>query len=188
MHMVVYPSKVHLDNWGKLGNKDWNFDKLAPYYNKFEHFTTPSEKTAKALNTSEVDPSLHGAKGPIHPTIPESYWPLAETWVPTLKNLGHGLHANSKSGISAGGYSTMCFLDPRTATRSYAAIAYYAPNVARSNLFLITDSLVKKISLTGKDPDVAASGVSFTVNGKDFTVYAERGASLRGCFWFAADP
>lgn len=172
--MVSYATRVDLDNWEKLGNAGWNFDSLAPYYRKFERFSQPSAKAADALHTSHIDPALHGTQGPIHTTIPESHWPLAETWPPTFKNLGLGLRGDSKTGTSAGGYSSIAFIDPKTATRSYSATAYYAPNASRPNLTLISDALVTRITLSGKNTDVVATGVSFIVDGKGATVKAKK--------------
>jgi choline dehydrogenase-like flavoprotein len=172
--MVAYATRVDLDNWEKLGNRGWNFDSLAPYYRKFERFSQHSAKAADSLHTSHIDPALYGTQGPIHTTIPESHWPLAETWPPTFKNLGLGLRADSKSGTSAGGYSSIAFMDPQTATRSYSATAYYAPNASRPNLSLISDALVTKIDLEGKDSGVVATGVSFIMDGQAFKLKAKK--------------
>jgi choline dehydrogenase-like flavoprotein len=60
--MLAYPSKADLDNWGKPGNKNWNFDKLGPYFKKFELFTLPSEKITNSLDTSELEPSMHASE------------------------------------------------------------------------------------------------------------------------------
>jgi choline dehydrogenase len=168
--MVTYASRVDLDNWEKLGNPGWNFKSLAPYYRKFEKFSQHSAKAHDALHTSDIQPSLHGTEGPIHTTIPESHWPIAEAWPPTFNNLGLRLRADSKSGTSAGGFSSIAFIDPKTATRSYSATAYYAPNATRPNLTLISDALVTKVSLSGTESNVIATGVSFKIGGKDVTV------------------
>ena len=110
--MVAYATRVDLDNWEKLGNPGWNFSNLAPYYRKFERFTQYSANAENALDTTHVDPSLYGRQGPIHITIPESHWPVAEAWPPTFKNLGLGLRKDCKSGTSAGAYSSAAFIEP----------------------------------------------------------------------------
>ena len=37
-------------------------------------------------------------------------------------------------------------MNPSTATRSYAAVAYYAPNAERKNLIVITGAVATKVS------------------------------------------
>lgn len=167
--MVAYASRVDLDNGERLGNAGWNFNNLAPYYRKFEKFPQHSAKAADTLDTSHIDPALYGTEGPIHTTIPESHWPITEAWPHTFKNLGLGLQADSKTGTLAGGYSSIAFINPKTATRSYSATAYWAPNAHRPNLALISDALVTKIDLSGKETNVTTTGVSFRIVEKDFT-------------------
>jgi choline dehydrogenase len=172
--MVSYATRVDLDNWEKLGNQGWNFDSMAPYYRKFEKFTQHSSKATDALHTSHIDPALYGTEGNVHTTIPENHWPLAEAWPPTFQNLGLGLKGDHKTGISAGGYSSIAYVDPRTSTRSYSATAYYVPVASRSNLTLISDALVDRIDLEGKKSDVIAKGVSYIVAGKAFKINAKK--------------
>lgn len=170
--MAAFPTKNDLDNWAKLGNAGWGFDDLSPYFRKFEGFSPPLEETMAKLQTEYLDESLHGQTGPIHTSIPKSYWPLAEVWTSTIENLGIGPHEDSKTGVAIGGHTTLALVDPSTSTRSYSATAYLQPNAARPNLFVKTNTVVTKINFTKGDPNYVATGVNVIYNDKQMTINA----------------
>lgn len=172
--MAAFPTRIDLDNWERLGNKGWGFDDLRPYFRKFEHFSPPLVETATALQTSYLDPALHGQNGPIHTSIPKSYWPLTDAWTSTIDNLGVSPHKDSKAGIATGGHTTLALVDPSSSTRSYAATGYFQPNASRPNLFLMTDAHVTKINLKKDGLSAVATSVNLIVDGKETTVKANR--------------
>ena len=171
--MVSHASRVDLDNWEKLGNRNWNFETLEPYYRKAETFNAPSTATAKALHTEKDDASLHGNSGPVQTTYPQGTGVLDSAWAPTFDNLGLGIENDPRQGATLGGYSLLKFMD-KSARRSYAAPAYYVPNAERSNLTVITNAFVKRIDFKLTKHGNTAAGVDYTVAGQDYFV-ATRG-------------
>jgi choline dehydrogenase len=169
--MLSHASRGDLDNWEKLGNPGWNFDTLQRYYRRSETFNTPSAETSKELGTDIINTSLHGSSGPLQINFPKGQGPLDQAWGPSFKTLGLGPRLDPRAGNTLGGYSVPKFMD-NTAKRSYAAPAYYAPNSGRSNLTVLTGTVVKKIVFDVDTSLVTATGVSYSVAGKEHFVGA----------------
>lgn len=160
--MVSHASRADLDNWEKLGNEGWNFDALQPYYRKSETYNPPDNITAKELGTDIIDPNLHGSSGPVQTSFPKGQGPLDQNWGPTFKTLGLNPKQDPRKGETLGGYSLPKFMDSK-AQRSYAAPAYYTPNAERSNLIVMTNTLVRKIEFENS----VATGVWYSIAGQN---------------------
>jgi choline dehydrogenase len=65
-------------------------------------------------------------------------------------------------------------IDAASSTRSYAATAYYAPNINRPNLAVLTEAQVNKIVLSKSSGSVKATGVNFTSKGTTYKVKARK--------------
>ena len=65
-------------------------------------------------------------------------------------------------------------LSQRMHSRSFAGTAYYKPNAARKNLQVLTGALVTKVILSPANEPLIATGVTFTVDGENYTVSASR--------------
>lgn len=167
--MVSHASRVDLDNWEKLGNPNWNFDTLQPYYRKAETYNAPSAATVKGLRTEKIDPSLHGDSGPVQSAFPEGTGDIDHAWGPTFDKLGLGIKNDPRQGATLGGYSLLKYMD-KSARRSYAAPAYYVPNAERPNLAVITNSFVKRIDFKLTEHGNKATGVDYSVAGKDYFI------------------
>ena len=139
---------------------------MAPYYRKFHTFNPPSKDTEEALATDYIDQEITGKSGPIQASFPEFHGSLGKAWPETFKNLDFAMTTDPLSGTSTGGFSYLSSVDPKTWERSHAGSAYYAPIADRSNLHLLTNSLVEKIILDKSESDVIATGVQFTRNGR----------------------
>ncbi|KAG0649874.1 Dehydrogenase mpl7 [Hyphodiscus hymeniophilus] len=168
--MLSHASKVDIDNFEKLGNPGWNFETMAPYYKKFETYNAPSEDLGKALGSEIIDTSLHGTAGPVQITFPHGSSDLDAAWRPTLQALGLGAEADPRKGETLGGYAVLKFIDQK-ARRATSASSYYAPNAGRPNLSVMTGAYVHRI-LFDASPKPIATGVSFSVSGKDYEVSA----------------
>ncbi|KUJ10689.1 alcohol oxidase [Mollisia scopiformis] len=167
--MVAHPSRVDLDNWEKLGNPGWNFDTLQPYYRKAETMNFPSDATAEALGTAIMDLVLHGASGPVQTSFTESPGELDKAWGRTFKTLGLGPGSDPRAGHTLGGYSLLKFMD-KSARRSHAGVAFYEPNAARENLTVLTGAFVQKIEFDTVQDVVTATGVRYTIEGKEHVI------------------
>lgn len=150
VQMLSHPSKRDLDNWRDLGNENWSWDDLAPYFRKFETYNAPPDKIAETLGTQYIDPLLRGTDGPIQTAFPETDSSFVqEVWAETSDNLRLHKPTDPRSGSSLGAFNQLLSIDPKTMTRSYSASGYYAPNAGRPNLSLLTDAMVAKINFSG---------------------------------------
>jgi len=164
--MIVYPSKAGIDGWSQLGNKGWSWDEMTPYYRKFHTMGQPSEQITKELSLDYMDPKMNGTSGPIQVSYADEtfYGPLQKAWPETFKNLKVPATGDHISGTLTGGYINPCAVDMKTRQRSYAASAYYTPEVAkRPNLDVITEALAEKIVF-----DKAAAGGEAVATGAQF--------------------
>ncbi|OCL13647.1 GMC oxidoreductase [Glonium stellatum] len=94
----THASQRDIDNWGSLGNANWSWDALQPYYKKSEDYVAPSKKTQKGLQTEYVVPGMHGMKGPIVNTFPSIYGLLDEAWPHTYEKLGLAVQSDPRQG------------------------------------------------------------------------------------------
>lgn len=65
-------------------------------------------------------------------------------------------------------------IDAASSTRSYAATAYFAPNINRPNLTVLTEAQVNNIILSKAHGSVHATGVNFTSKGSTYKVKAAK--------------
>ncbi|KAF6785939.1 GMC oxidoreductase [Colletotrichum sojae] len=171
--LMLYPSRGVLDAWGALGNEGWTFDDLAPYFRKFGTDHPPPQSAKDVVGLDYHDDTLSG-DGPLQVSFGEGYNPSNTAWMRTFANLGLGVTGDPRSGKAFGAFQNPCSIDPKIKTRSYSATAYYGPDVAkRSNLVVVTESLVKKINFDTVDGDVSATGVQIvTQDGQEKTISA----------------
>ncbi|KAF2501630.1 choline dehydrogenase [Lophium mytilinum] len=172
---TVYPSQKMFDLWTELGNTGWDRNTMAPYYKKFQTFHQPSAELAKELDIDYMDYALYGKDGPVQTAISSFTMPLTRLLGATLKALGHKATKDPISGEAVGAYSCPSYIDPRTATRSHAGVAYYEPVKSRPNLHLKENALVEKIVFEKPtDGLVIATGVQYTINGIRHISHASR--------------
>ena len=170
----THASQQDIDDWGALGNPGWSWDDLFPYFLKSERYNAPPASYSEKIDTSFIDPALHGTEGPVQDSFPLFYDNFYAAWEPTYKNLGLGPTGDPKGGLALGAYTTLLTLAPANASRSYAGNAYYKPNAARPNLQVLTGALVTKINFAQTEKQLVASGVTFIVDGRSFNVKASR--------------
>lgn len=89
-----------------------------------------------------------------------------------------GVQANGShlAGSNIGSWTSLVSVDPPSATRSYAATAYFQPNSSRPNLFVLTNAEVREILLAQAEDGSGyeAKGARFIHNGTEFKVSASR--------------
>jgi choline dehydrogenase-like flavoprotein len=156
----VYPSKANFEAWKALGNDGWDAAGLAPYFRKYSRFTPPSPETKELLDIDYINETLHGQDGPVPVTIPDLYGPFQKSWVKALDTLGWCNTDDPIEGEKLGTFACGLTIDAKTKTRGYAASAYYTPEVARrTNLQVLSETLVEKILTKVVDGSVVATGV-----------------------------
>jgi choline dehydrogenase-like flavoprotein len=109
-------------------------------------------------------------------SYPSEFTASHQFWHSTLNAVGIESNDSHLSGKNTGCWTSLVSVDPRNATRSYAAAAYYRPNASRPNLVVLTEAEVQKVLLK-EEADAAgwkAEGVSFTHGGVQFSAFASR--------------
>ncbi|KAK6351431.1 hypothetical protein TWF718_004591 [Orbilia javanica] len=170
----THPSQKDINNWGLLGNANWTWNALKPYFKKSEEYVAPSAQVESDLQTQYIVPGSHGSSGPVKTGFPDWYSELTEAWPRTFANRGLAVNGDPKDGLALGGYTNLLNLDLSSHTRSYAATAYYAPNAARPNLSIFTGSLVKKVVTASVGGKITATGVQFIKDGTTTTLTATK--------------
>ncbi|KAF7890926.1 uncharacterized protein EAF01_010735 [Botrytis porri] len=158
----THASQQDINSWGELGNANWSWEALDPFFKRSERFVSPSCVIEQDLQTESVVPTIHGENGTILNTFPDIYGPIDEAWLRTFQALGLEVKGDPRDGLALGGYTNLLNLDLDGRKRSYAATAYYLPASKRPNLKVITGALVEKIILEkGHDIDTA-NGVQYS--------------------------
>lgn len=172
----IRAEKAQIDAWEKIGNKEWSWDSLFPYYKKSENFSIPTEAQISAGATNVGD--YHGETGflktgYIYQLINGSFHDIVNT---TWEYLG----IPSRQDVN-GGYMRGFNVWPSTVNRELflredAATAYYYPFQNRSNLFVFLNTTVNKITWKNKTGlKVIADGIEArSLNGTTYTIKARK--------------
>ncbi|KAG4411102.1 hypothetical protein IFR04_015759 [Cadophora malorum] len=171
-------SKCDYDRWEALGNEDWGFDDLLPYFKKNEQFTPPSDAIVAKWNIT-YDPSAHGEDGYMNVSYSPFVWPTTRNMVDAVQELNIPVALDQANGGAIGGYWCPHNQDPVTVTRSSAQEAYWDTASTRPNLHLITGTRVTKLLTQGTE-DVSITGVEFasTSSGPRSTIGVNKEAIL----------
>ncbi|KAI9731583.1 MAG: hypothetical protein M1834_004704 [Cirrosporium novae-zelandiae] len=175
--VLTYPSVRDIDNWAILGNPGWSFKDLQPFYQKFQTFHPPSACTSKFISPEYLDKGLQGTDGPLSASFAEYNSPVIKAWPETFKTLKYTITGDPMSGKALGGHISPSTIDPKTATRSHAGVAYYKPVASRPNLHLLTDVMVSKVLFSDKkdsNGDIIATGVQIISKNEEFTISASK--------------
>lgn len=168
----THASQQDINDWGQLGNPGWSWDELSPYFLKSEKYNAPPASVSAQVDTTFLEPFLHGENGPVQDSCPSFFDNFYKAWEPTYKSLGLGPTGDPKGGIAIGAYTTLLTIDPTNASRSYSGNAYYKPNAARPNLKVLTGAFATNIVFAPHKTPLVGTGVTFTVNGDTYTASA----------------
>lgn len=135
---------------------------------------SPPGSVSEQVNTAFTKPALHGYDGPIQDSFPPLYDKFYKAFELTHKSLGLGPTGFPKAGLATGAYTTLLTVDPKNATRSYAAKTYFMPNAARPNLKVLTGARVTKITVARSVQPLRSSGPITEVHGQTYTASAKR--------------
>lgn len=168
---------AQIDAWEQLGNMGWNWEMLMLYYQRSEHFQTPTNKQTCA--GAAYDESVHGTEGPLKTgwnsgLLGENVTALVNA---TYASLGLPYNEDANGGDMRGFTRYPATVDRELNVREDAGRAYYLPIKNRTNLHLYTNSFVQRLTWdesTGDDKP-RVSGVQFTdASGKNKTISAKK--------------
>ena len=145
------------DSWSALGNDEWSFEKVLPFYRKMEH-------------DLDIQDDFHGADGPMPVRRRQSGdWPaIQKAFHDACVAQGYGVTEDSNGPNPAGvGVSPTNNLG---GVRMSSAMTYLNPMRHRLNLTVRGEVFVQRILFEGSK----AVGVEARSGGETFTVSADR--------------
>ncbi|KAF8645763.1 hypothetical protein AX16_007630 [Volvariella volvacea WC 439] len=165
-------SKEEYDAVEAFGNKGWNWESFLKYMKKSETTILGDLSPEEAKKYAVIpDSSVHGTDGPIIKSLPKVYTEIHAKLFDTAETLGVPRNLESNNGRNVGGVTTYATIDPRSATRSSAASAYYQPNAARPNLLVLINAQVTKVLFEqAGNGEQRAVGVELVQNGEKSSI------------------
>ncbi|KAF8872798.1 GMC oxidoreductase [Gymnopilus junonius] len=138
------PPAADIDAFESLGNPGWNWADYQRYSKKSETVHPPAKEQLNLYPHTFTTKSC-GRSGPIQVTIPPHVHTVDKIFQETMVEKGFKTVDDPYGGDIIGTWIAASNLDPKTWTRSYAANAYLLPVVDRTNLTIVTNSLVSRI-------------------------------------------
>jgi len=149
------------DRWAELGNDDWSYDKVLPF---FRH----------AERNERLNDRFHGSEGPMSVTEQVQHNPLSKAFVRAAQELGLTFNPDFNGTVQEGvGWYDVT---QRNARRESASTAYLRPARNRPNLTIETHALGTKVIVENG----RATGLRYTVKGRPRTAQADREVVLSG--------
>jgi choline dehydrogenase len=150
-------SPADFEAWVAIGNDEWSFERVEPYYRKLEQ-------------VAGGDPRVHGVSGPIwvQPARPQVWQPIGRAYVAALGAMGYPVvtdhHDPAQTGVGPIPHNV------RDGVRISSAIGYLFPVRARPNLTIRSATLVDRVLIT----DGRATGVSVASAGEPEEIHGGR--------------
>lgn len=151
--VYIRGQKQDYDHWAELGNVEWGYDKLLPYFKKAE---TNENGACK----------YHGDDGPLYVSNCDSQYPLTEVFIEAAQQAGFpyskDFNAANQEGIGCYQFTI------KDGQRCGAAKGYLMPALERANLTVITQAQASKIVFSGN----RAVAVEYERKGKQYRIDA----------------
>jgi choline dehydrogenase len=148
--------RADYDRWAQLGNPDWDYASVLPYFKRAEH--------CECLGGGEY----RGAGGPLNVAYLRSPSPLNELFLQACEASGLARTPDYNGAQQEGAWAAQ--VTQRGGERCSAARAYLEPARARPNLHVITGALVERIEFEGR----RAAGLHVVVDGQRRLIRARR--------------
>ncbi|MDG5800584.1 choline dehydrogenase [Marinilabiliaceae bacterium ANBcel2] len=155
-------NKMDYEKWaGIKGLEKWSYAHCLPYFKKLETRLIGADK-------------YHGDKGPLKLTTPKNENPLFKAFFESVQEAGYNLTEDVNGAQQEGfGRFDQSIYNSR---RMSSAQAYLHPVIRRSNLTVLTRSMVHRILFDGNK----AIGVEYKRKGKIEKVYGDKETILSG--------
>jgi choline dehydrogenase-like flavoprotein len=140
---------------------------------KSETFHPPSTPSQTAARVSQHT-GVVGSDGPVQVSYPYEFAASHAQWHETMESIGVASNDSHLAGSHVGCWTSVCSVDPRSLTRSYAGSAYFQPSVGRPNLYLLTEAEAREILLEPGSGSWSAKGVRFVHRGQEYKALASR--------------
>lgn len=159
--IYIRGQKEDYDRWAALGNDDWGYEQVLPFFRRAEH-------------NERLNDRYHGSDGAMNVTEQVQHNELSKAFVRAAQELGvpftHDFNGERQYGV---GYYDVT---QKRARRESAATAYLRPARQRRNLVVQTHALATKVLVEGG----RAVGIRYAVKGRERVVRADREVVLSG--------
>ncbi len=159
--IYIRGDKADYDEWARLGNKNWSYKDVLPYFKKSE-------------NRSAGANEFHGQDGPLHVQPVRSPGSISEVFFEAGRQnqipMNDDFNGESQEGIG------MYEVTHKDGERWNTARAFLDDNMDRPNLTVVTGAMAEKVIIEAG----RATGVNCKINGKPQTVFASREVILSG--------
>jgi choline dehydrogenase len=148
------------DGWEALGASGWSYKDVLPYFKRMEH------------NVRGAD-AYRGQGGPMTISDIKNPSASAKAFVEACRRLQHPLNTDFNGERIEG--VGMVQLNVRNGWRCSTAVGYLKPNLARKNLTLLTQTLVRRILFEGRRAigvEVEEKGVSKRIRARREVIVA----------------
>ena len=153
--IYIRGNRADYDGWQALGNADWSYDDVLPYFKKAENW--------------EGDASdYRGRGGPLTVTGVSSVSPLLAAFLAAGQELSWP-HTDDYNGVSQEGFGTFQYTI-RQGKRESTAVSYLHPAQSRPNLTIWTNTLVTRVLFEG----TRATGIAYLKDGREQQVRVNR--------------
>lgn len=130
--VYVRGQKADYDNWAALGNTEWSYEKVLPYFKKSENCEIDS-----------LNEKFHGKGGPLNVAVIRFQSPLSDIYMRAVEDVAcprnSDFNGDSQEGV--GRYH----VTQKAGKRHSAAAAFITPIRSRKNLHIITQAYTSKI-------------------------------------------
>ncbi|KAI0757745.1 alcohol oxidase [Daedaleopsis nitida] len=166
------------DDWNRYaeltGDDGWQWNNILSYAKKLENFTNDPHVDAA---DSKYVPSAHGTSGPVGVTLPQVELPIDDIVLNAQKELSSEFKFNQdlNNGDMIGVSWTPFAI--QEGARSNAARNYLEPILSRSNLDILVNTQVVKVTKTGTDGNTPViTGVQYASGpkGKVYSLTANK--------------
>lgn len=160
--VYVRGNRGNYDYWSELGNFDWDYESVLPYFKK-------SEGNQNASFVRYKNGRYHSDSGPLKIEKIGKFIDTDRIFIDAALENGMTLISDINAD-ETNGYVNLqgTVFDGR---RQSSAKAFLIPAKDRSNLHVIKDALVQKILINNRN---RAYGVNFDCNGKTMRAYARK--------------
>lgn len=153
--LYVRGQKQDYDDWAKLGNTDWSYEQVLPYF-----------KSTQFQERGESE--YHGVNGELNVADSSSKAPVFDDFIEAAQEAGFVANQDFNGASQEGvGYYQVT---QKNGLRYSAAKAFLTPNLSRSNLTVMTEVQVEKLLIENK----VVTGVSYRQRGQSKQILANK--------------
>ncbi|KAI1412231.1 GMC oxidoreductase [Hypoxylon sp. FL1857] len=138
-------SMADFDAWEHLGNPDWGWSGLLPYFQKSEKYSFNSGSTQEAPISIHPVLKAHGEQGPVDVGYPNYYYNQSCNFLDGIQELGIPINEDCNSGYATGATIVPSSMTTKNQSRSDARTAYLDGVLEHPNLHLVTGYTVTRI-------------------------------------------